>query len=95
MPGGGRGGRGAAVNIPPTTAAVTMPNGQKVEGRLERIDDFVVTLAEADGSLRTFRRDGDTPRVEIHDPLKPHKDLLPKYTDKQIHDITAYLATVK
>ena len=44
---------------------------------------------------RTVRRDGDVPKVEIHDPLKPHKDLLPLYTDKNIHDLTAYLVTVK
>jgi cytochrome c oxidase cbb3-type subunit III len=33
--------------------------------------------------------------VEVNDPLKPHKDLLPTYTDKQIHDLTAYLVTLK
>ena len=31
----------------------------------------------------------------MHDPLPPHKDLLPTYTDKQIHDLTAYLVTLK
>jgi mono/diheme cytochrome c family protein len=100
MPGGGRGGfggGGAAVpnNVPPTTVTVTPARGPKVEGRLGRIDDFIVTLTEADGTQRTFRRDGDTPKVEIHDPLKPHKDLLRLYTDKNIHDVTAYLVTLK
>ena len=95
LPGGGRGGRGAATNVPPATVTVTLASGKKVEGRLDRIDDFIVTLTADDGSLQTIRRDGDTPRVEIHDPLKPHKDLLPKYTDKNIHDLTSYLATVK
>jgi hypothetical protein len=95
MPGGGRGGRGAAANLPPTTVTVTLGSGQKVDGVLERIDDFTVTLTDQDGNSRSIRRDGDTPRVEIHDPVKPHKDLLPKYTDKDIHDLTAYLVTVK
>jgi mono/diheme cytochrome c family protein len=98
MPGGGRGGFGAAapvVNVPPTTVTVTFADGKKVEGRLGRIDDFLVTLTEADGTLRTIRRDGDTPNVEIHDPLVPHKELLRTYTDKDIHDVTAYLVTVK
>jgi cytochrome c oxidase cbb3-type subunit III len=31
----------------------------------------------------------------IVDPLKAHKDLLPTYTDKEIHDVTAYLVTLK
>lgn len=97
MPGGGRGGFGAAapVNVPPVTVTVTPPTGPKAEGRLGRIDDFVVTLTEADGTPRTFRRDGDVPKVEIHDPLEPHRRLLPTYTDKDIHNLTAYLVTVK
>jgi cytochrome c oxidase cbb3-type subunit III len=86
--GGGRGGPGA-------TVTVTLSNGTKVEGRLIRIDDFFVTLADADNTQRTFRRDGDSPKVELHDPLQPHKDLLPKYSDTDIHNLTAFLVTVK
>jgi cytochrome c oxidase cbb3-type subunit 3 len=94
MPGGGFfGGRGGGV--PAATVTVTLGSGQKVEGRLLRVDDFIVTLADADGTQQTFRRDGDKPKVEIHDPLQPHKDLLGIYTDKDIHNLTAYLVTVK
>jgi cytochrome c oxidase cbb3-type subunit 3 len=96
MPGGGGRGRGAtAANVPPTTVTVTTAAGKKVEGRLVRVDDFIVTLADADGTQQTFRRDGDRPKVEIHDPLQPHKDLLRVYSDKDIHNLTAYLVTVK
>jgi cytochrome c oxidase cbb3-type subunit 3 len=99
MPGGGgrggRGGRGPQFNVPPTTVTVTPASGPKVEGRLVRIDDFVVVLSDSEGGQRSFRRDGDVPKVEIHDPLQAHKNLLPTYTDKQIHDITAYLVTLK
>src|SRR4051812_48689392 len=98
MPGGGRGGfggGGAPSSVPPTTVTVTAAKGPKVEGRLGRIDDFIVTLTEADGTPRTFRRDGDSPKVEIHDPMQPHKDLLRQYTDKDIHNLTAYLVTLK
>jgi cytochrome c oxidase cbb3-type subunit 3 len=96
MPGGGgRGGRGGSPDVSPTTVTVTQASGQKAEGRLVRIDDFIVTLTDADGMQRTFRRDGDTPKVEIHDPLKPHRDLLPIYTDQEIHNLTSYLVTVK
>jgi cytochrome c oxidase cbb3-type subunit 3 len=92
MPGGAKG-RGE--RIPPTTVIVTMASGQKAEGKLVRIDDFIVTLTGADGAQRTFRRDGDSPLVEIHDPLKPHRDLLPSYTDQEIHNLTSYLVTLK
>jgi len=101
--GGGRGGRGAApaVQAPPmttrreATVVVTLPTGQKYEGRLERIDDFMVTLTQADGTPRSFRRSGDVPKVVVRDPLEAHRNLLPIYTDKDIHDVTAYLAGAK
>lgn len=99
MPGGGgrggRGGGGGALAVQPVTVTVTMASGQKLEGRMERIDDFLVTLVDAEGISHTIRRDGDTPKVEIHDPLEPHKKLLRTYTDKDIHNLTAYLVTLK
>ena len=96
---GGRGGRGGARSAEPSrrdpTATIVLPSGQKIEGRLDRIDDFFVTVTPAGGVARTFRRDGDVPKVEIHDPLEGHRSLLSVYTDKDIHDVTAYLATLK
>jgi cytochrome c oxidase cbb3-type subunit 3 len=94
MPGAGTFGRRESAQTAPTVT-LTLASGQKVEGRLERIDDFVVTLTGADGNERTFPRNGDQPQVQIHDPLQGHLDLLPIYTDKVIHDVTAYLWTVK
>ena len=93
--GGGMAIASAGSKVPPVTVTVTLPGGEKAEGELGRIDDFIVSLTQADGTTRTFRRDGDTPKVEVHDPLQPHKDLLPVYTDKNIHDVTAYLVTIK
>jgi len=97
--GGGRGGRGgpaAEARTPkPVTATITTADGQTVEGRLELIDDFIVSVQQADGTVRTFTRHGATPKVDIHDPLEGHKKLLVKYTDKDIHDVTAYLVTLK
>jgi cytochrome c oxidase cbb3-type subunit III len=77
------------------TATISLPSGETVEGRLVRIDDFLVTLALPDGSQKTFSRSGETPNVVIHDPLKVHRDLLSQYSDKDIHDVTAYLVTLK
>jgi len=97
IPGGGGRGRGADPGgaVPPTTATVTLRSGQKYEGRLVRIDEFLVSVVEADGTTRSFERNGETPKVEVHDPLQPHKALLRTYTDKNIHDVTAYLVTLK
>jgi cytochrome c oxidase cbb3-type subunit 3 len=77
------------------TVAVTLPSGESVQGQLVRIDDFLVTLKLSDGAFRTFTRKGESPKIVIKDPLKAHKDLLPQYTDKDIHDLTAYLVTLK
>jgi cytochrome c oxidase cbb3-type subunit III len=94
--GGGRGGRGgASTNGPVVTVTVTPPAGEKAQGRLLRIDDFIVSLMQEDGTVRSFRRDGDVPKVEIQDPLDGHRSLLAVYTDKDMHDVTAYLATLK
>jgi cytochrome c oxidase cbb3-type subunit III len=92
---GGRGGRGRGSTASTVTVTVTLPSGEKAEGQLRRIDDFIVTLVEADGTERSFRRDGDRPKVEIRDPLQGHRDLLAVYTDKDMHDVTAYLVTLK
>ncbi len=98
--GGGRGGRGAASGAAPVdrstiTATVTLPSGEKVSGKLDRVDDFSVSLHDAKGEYRSFTREGNVPKVEINDPLKPHVDLLAKYTDADVHNITAYLVTLK
>jgi hypothetical protein len=74
---------------------VTQANGQKLEGRLVRKDDFIVTLILADGTRKSIARDGAVPKVEVHDPDEAHKKLLPTLDDKDMHDVTAYLATVK
>jgi len=74
---------------------VTPPNGKAISGTLDRIDDFSVSLRDSEGRYHSFTRDGATPKVEVHDPLKVHSDMLGKYTDADIHNVTAYLASLK
>jgi cytochrome c oxidase cbb3-type subunit 3 len=97
MPGGrGRGRGGAAPVAPPApTAIVTLPSGERVEGRIERMDDFAVALVTADGSHRSFRTDNDATKIEVRDPLQQHRELLRVYTDRDIHNVTAFLVTLK
>ncbi len=96
---GGRGGRGAAGGSGPSrsqrTVAVTLPGGQTVSGPLDRIDDFNVAMHDSNGAYRSFTRNGDIPKVVITDPMKAHVDLLRTYTDADIHNVTAYLVTLK
>jgi cytochrome c oxidase cbb3-type subunit 3 len=84
-------GRGGA-NVPVT---VTLPTGEKIEGRLGKFDDFIVVLTDASGKVFSFPRDHEVPKVEVHDPMAPHKQLLTVYTDKDIHDVTAWMVTLK
>lgn len=96
--GGGRGagrGRGGAADSKVVTATVTLPSGEKVEGPIVRLDNFLITIRQADGTQRSIRRDGDRPKVDIKDPLEPHKVMLLTLTDKDMRDVTAYLATFK
>src|SRR5262249_30094326 len=75
---GGGGVRGATPNpkMPPVTVTVTLPDGEKIDGVLARIDEFNVTLIR-NAIERTFRRDGDVPKVEVHDRREAHRKLLP------------------
>ena len=59
-----------------------------------QIDHFLVTVALADNTLRSVNRDDKT-KVEINDPLAAHKALLSTLTDTDMHDVTAFLATLK
>lgn len=74
---------------------VTPKSGPSLSGALISISDFDVTFIDGSGTRRTFAREGDEPKVTIEDPLQGHIALLPKLTDKDIHDLTAYLVTLK
>ena len=89
----GRSGAGAAKSKP-VTVTVTQPSGEVVEGVLDKLDDFNVSLRDAQGDYRSFRI---TPSVKVvkHDPYAAHVELLDQYTDKNMHDIVAYLETLK
>jgi cytochrome c oxidase cbb3-type subunit 3 len=89
-------GRGAPppARARPPTATVTLPSGEKIQGQLERVDDFVVSLKTSDGGRRSFRLASGV-EVSIADPLQPHRDLLRRYQDADIHNLTAYLSTLK
>ncbi len=94
MPRGGTGFGGPPPG-PKRTVTVTLPSGESFSGTLDRITLFDVTLHDAAGTRRTFARNGDLPKVEVKDPLQGHFDNLLKITDKQMHDITAYLVTLQ
>ena len=94
--GGGTGMLGIpSPTAPPRTVSVTMPTGELIKGRLVTIDDFIVVLMDADGNRRTIRRDGDSPGVQVSNPLQAHLDRVRSWEDQDLHNLTAYLVTLK
>ncbi len=85
------------VNPPdvPKKVTVTEPNGTVTTGDMISISDFDVVLRDASGIRHTFARDGNVPKVVVTDPLQAHIDLMKTLTDKEMHDLTAYLVTLK
>jgi len=96
--GGGRGGGAPAGPATPNPNAVTVriapASGPAVGGVLVEESDFYVTYRDADGQIRVVRRAPGT-TVTKTNPLQAHIDLLDKITDKQIHDLVAYLEKMK
>lgn len=77
-------------------ATVTISSGESFTGELVQLDDFLVTIRDKSGLARSWSlEDSRRVKVEVTDPLQGHRDLLPKYSDQDIHDILAYLETLK
>src|SRR5215471_1434427 len=72
---------------------VTLPSGESVTGTVKQIDDINVSLYDATGAYRSWAREGV--KVELEDRLEKHRVLLEKYTDSDMHNLTAYLVTLK
>src|ERR1700733_6912712 len=81
----------------PTQVRVTLNSGASVQGTLKHVDDFTVSLTTAQGEYLSFTRQGTQAvrTVQVQDPLAQHRQLLSQYTDEDMHDVTAYLATLK
>jgi len=92
----GRRSTGAAgPKVPPTTVTVTLPSGQTITGDLDHISAFVVALRAPDGTYRSFARHDAIPKVVVTNPVQWHIDMLPQWRDSDIHNLTAYLVTLK
>ncbi len=85
---------GRVVRAEPVTVTVTLASGEAVSGRLVSMDDFTVALQDADGQYRSWKRTPEL-KVEKHNPYAAHIALLDQYTDADIHNLTAYLETLK
>lgn len=76
------------------SVTVTLPDGKSYTGTPVIFDDFNVALRDASGLYKLFKRTSDL-RVDIHNRLQAHMDLVVQYSDADIHNLTAYLVTLK
>jgi mono/diheme cytochrome c family protein len=75
---------------------VSLPSGESYSGVLQRIDDFSVSLVEDSGVYRSWIYDDVKGiRVQVQNPLEQHLKLLRQYTDADMHNVLAYLETLK
>ena len=91
-PASGRG-RGGAPAVSPVKVTVTLASGQTVSGTLAYRDEFTIGLRDANGWYRSWP--AGAVRFTIDNPLDAHFDQLGKYTDKNMHDVLAYLQTLR
>lgn len=74
-------------------ATVTLQNREEYHGKVAHRDEFTIALICDDGWYRSFPVEGS--QVVIKDPLEAHRDLMRKYTDADLHNLFAYLETLK
>ncbi len=77
----------------PAHATVKTESGEVIAGSVVKLDDFDVALRDATGDYHDWPR--DRVKVKVDDKLSGHRALLPKYTDPDLHNLTAYLLTLK
>ncbi|HZS56595.1 MAG TPA: c-type cytochrome [Bryobacteraceae bacterium] len=87
-------GHGPMAAPKPVTVTVTTENGESISGTLVHLDDFSVAMRDAAGNYRSWQR---TPqlKIDVHNPYAAHEALLDKITDTDIHNLVAYLETLK
>ena len=77
----------------PPKAIFTLASGQTVVAPLTAEDEFTVTVMDPLGAPQTYKR--TAVKVKIENPMAAHFDQLGKYTDASMHNILAYLNTLK
>jgi cytochrome c oxidase cbb3-type subunit 3 len=72
---------------------VSLPSGETVVAPLASEDEFTIVILDPAGARQTYQKTGV--KFKIDDPMSAHFDLLGKYTDGDMHNVFAYLETMK
>jgi alcohol dehydrogenase (cytochrome c) len=77
----------------PARVTVTLPSGDIVAGGLAYRDEFTIALTDSSGQHRSWP--ASSVKAAVDNPLDAHSKLLGTYTDDQVHDVLAYLQTLR
>jgi cytochrome c oxidase cbb3-type subunit 3 len=72
---------------------VTLPSGQTVVRDLASEDEFSIVTLDPSGVRQTYEK--NAVKYKVDDPLSAHFLQLGKYTDDDMHNVFAYLDTLK
>jgi cytochrome c oxidase cbb3-type subunit 3 len=73
--------------------AVTLSSGETVSGTLAYLDEFTVGLKDANGTYKSWSV--DNVKYKVDSPVEAHVEQFPKYTDDDVHNLMAYLQTLR
>jgi mono/diheme cytochrome c family protein len=76
------------------SATVRTPDGATLTGKVVQVSDFRITLVDAQGQKHAIEREPGV-EVDIKDPLAPHEQLVMALSNEDMHNVTAYLASLK
>jgi mono/diheme cytochrome c family protein len=76
------------------TATVKTPGGELISGKVTQVSDFHITVVDSSGQTHSLDREPGSD-VELHDPLAAHQDLIMTLRNSDMHNVTAYLETLK
>ncbi len=72
---------------------VTLPSGERVSGTLEYLDEFTIGMRDASGRYKSWALPGV--KYSVDAPVEAHARQFPKYSDSDIHNLMAYLQTLR
>jgi len=75
------------------TATITTPEGKEISGPVVFQDQFTIAIEDRGGWYRSWPV--QEVKIQIHDPLAGHLKLLSEYTEADVHNVFAYLETLK
>jgi cytochrome c oxidase cbb3-type subunit 3 len=77
----------------PVRVSVTTAAGTVITGALAYRDEFTIALTDANGWYRSWP--ANQVKFTVTDPLQAHVTLLSEYTDTDMHNVYAYLLTLR